>query len=105
LDTRKYSFEAMELLRDTVARWNTFRGIRDSVAFSANKDPALKEVVNAPDVDLYAIDVSFPALENKAEFDYLNDLPTSFILPDAAVDRLRAGRHGECCSSYIRPTS
>jgi NTE family protein len=85
----KYSFEAMELLRDTVARWNTFRRIRDSVAFSANKDPALKEVVNAPDVDLYAIDVSFPALEDKAEFDYLNDLPTSFVLPDAAVDRLR----------------
>jgi NTE family protein len=86
----KYSFEAMELLRDTVARWNTFRRIRDSVAFSADKDPTLREVVNAPDVDLYAIDVSFPALKDKAEFDYLNDLPTSFVLSDAAVDRLRA---------------
>jgi NTE family protein len=85
-----YSFEAMELLRDTVARWNTFRRIRASVAFSAEKDPALKEVVNAPDVDLYAIDVSLPALSDKAEFDYLNDLPTSFALPDEAVDRLRA---------------
>jgi NTE family protein len=86
----RYSFETMELLRDTVARWNTFRRIRDSVAFSADKDPALKEVLNAPDVDLYAIDVSFPALEDKAEFDYLNNLPTSLVLPDAAVDRLRA---------------
>jgi NTE family protein len=86
----KYSFEAMELLRDTVARWNTLRRIRDSVAFSVEKDPALKEVVNAPDIDLYAIDVSFPALKDKAESDYLNDLPTSFVLPDAAVDRLRA---------------
>ncbi len=46
--------------------------------------------MNAPDIDLYAIDVSFPALEDKAEFDYLNDLPTSFVLLDAAVDRLRA---------------
>jgi len=34
--------------------------------------------------------VSFPALKDKAESDYLNDLPTSFVLPDAAVDRLRA---------------
>jgi NTE family protein len=86
----RYSFETMELLRDTVARWNTFRRIRDSVAFSADRDPALKEVVNAPDIDLYAIDVSFPALEDKAEFDYLNNLPTSFVLSDAAVDHLRA---------------
>jgi NTE family protein len=86
----KYSFETMELLRDTVARWNTFRRIRKSVAFSADKDPALKEVVNAPDVDLYAIDVSFSALQDKAEVDYLNNLPTSFVLSDDAVDRLRA---------------
>lgn len=61
----KYSFEAMELLRDTVARWNTFRRIRNSVAFSADRDPTLKEVVNAPDVDLYAIGVSFPALKDR----------------------------------------
>ena len=87
---QKYSFEGMELLRDTVARWNTLRRIRDSVAFSADKDPALKDLVNAPNVDLYAIDVSFPALTDKAEFDYLNDLPTSFVLSDEAVDRLRA---------------
>lgn len=85
-----YSFEEMELLRDTVARWNVFRKIRDSVAFSADKDPTLTEVVNAPDVGLYAIDVSLPALTDRAEFDYLNDLPTSFVLPDEAVDRLRA---------------
>jgi NTE family protein len=34
--------------------------------------------------------VSFPRLKDKAEFDYLNSLPTSFVLPDVAVDRLRA---------------
>jgi len=33
--------------------------------------------------------VSFPALEDAAEFDYLNNLPTSFVLSDEAVDRLR----------------
>ena len=86
----RYSFEAVELLRDIVARWQLLRRVRDSAAFSADKDPALKEVVNAPDVGLYAIDVSFPKLEDSAEFEYLNDLPTSFALPEAAVDRLRA---------------
>jgi NTE family protein len=46
--------------------------------------------VNAPDIDLYVIDVSFSALKDKAEFEYLNGLPTSFVLPDEAVDRLGA---------------
>jgi len=86
----KYSFEAMEILKDTVARWQMLRRIRDSSAFSADKDPSLTEVVNAPDIGLYAIDVSFQALSDRAEFDYLNDLPTSLKLPDAAIDRLRA---------------
>jgi NTE family protein len=86
----KYSFEAMELLKDTVARWQMLRRVRDSPAFSAGKDPALTEVLNAPDIDLYAIDVSFQALSDKAEFEYLNDLGTTLALPDAAVDQLRA---------------
>ena len=34
--------------------------------------------------------MSFAALKDKAEFEYLNELPTSFVLPDEAVDRLRA---------------
>jgi NTE family protein len=46
--------------------------------------------VNAPNADIYVIDVSFRALKNKAERDYLNQLPTSFVLPGEAVDRLRA---------------
>jgi NTE family protein len=85
-----YSYEAVDLLRDTVARWRTMRWIRDSAAFAGNKDPALAQLVNAPNIDLYAIDVSFPALKDKAEFEYLNNLPTSFALPPEAVDRLRA---------------
>lgn len=86
----RYSFESVELLKDIVARWQTLRRIRDSVALSADKDPGLIEVVNAPDIDLYAIDVSFQALKDRAEADYLNNLRTSFVLPDTAVDRLRA---------------
>ncbi len=47
-------------------------------------------MVDVPDIEIYPIDVSFQALEDPAEFDYLNDLPTSFVLSDEAVDRLRA---------------
>jgi len=32
----------------------------------------------------------FQALKDRAEVDYLNDLSTSFALPETAVDRLRA---------------
>ena len=47
-------------------------------------------ITNAPDADIYVVDVSFKALQDKSERDYLNQLPTSFHLPDEAVDRLRA---------------
>ena len=45
---------------------------------------------NAPNAQLYAIDVSFAQLKDKAEQAYLNQLPTSFVLTDEEVDRLRA---------------
>ena len=46
--------------------------------------------LRVPDAEIYAIDVSFAALKDKAELDYLNQQPTTFVLPDEAVDRLRA---------------
>jgi len=45
--------------------------------------------VNAPNADIYPIEVSFQALPDEAERDFLNQLPTSFVLPTEAVDRLR----------------
>ena len=86
----RYSFESVELLKDIANRWQTLRRIRDSPAFVNDKDDSLKEVAHAPDTELYAIDVSFAGIKDKAEFDYLNNLPTTFSLPDEAVDRLRA---------------
>jgi NTE family protein len=86
----RYSSETVELLRDMIARWDTMRHIRESGAFDASKAPSLSGIMNAPSARLYAIDVSFPRLKDVAEFDYLNDLPTSFVLPADAVDRLRA---------------
>jgi NTE family protein len=85
-----YSFEAVELLRDTMARWQNLRTIRDSPAFTASKDPVAARITDVPRATIYAIDVSFPVLKDKAELEYLNNLPTSFALPSEAVDRLRA---------------
>ena len=50
----------------------------------------MKAIANVPSADIYVIDVSFQALRDKSERDYLNHLPTSLVLPDEAVDRLRA---------------
>jgi NTE family protein len=46
--------------------------------------------VRPPEAEVYAIDVSFAALPDQAERDYMNQQPTSFVLPAEAVDRLRA---------------
>jgi NTE family protein len=86
----RYSYETIELLRDIMARWALMRAIRDSAAFDRTKDPRLSGLINAPAARLYAIDVSFAALKDPKEFEYLNDLPTSFSLTDEQVDRLRA---------------
>ncbi len=85
-----FSFEAVELLRDTDARWGLMHRIRQSPAFDAERDPALAKAISAPPIEIYPIDVSFAALADKAEVEYLNSLPTSFVLPAEAVDRLRA---------------
>lgn len=85
-----FSFEAVELLKDTAAQWREARLIRNSAAMATNKDPAVAAALRLPTPEIYAIDVSFPALQDKAEFDYLNQQPTSFVLPPEAVDRLRA---------------
>jgi len=86
----RYSGEMVEQLKDIDARWNTLRQFRGSVAFAKIKDPAMRQIVNAPNADIDVVDVSFKALQDKSERDYLNQLPTSFALPDEAVDRLRA---------------
>ncbi len=87
-----FSYETIELLRDTAARWRTMRLIRSSPGFADNKDPQVAAALRVPAAEIYAIDVSFSALaqKDKAEFDYLNVQPTSFVLPAEAVDRLRA---------------
>lgn len=85
-----YSYEATELLKDTAARWQAMRELRDSAAFFPDRDPAAQTLLRVPQAEIYAIDVSFSQLKDKEEVKYLNKQPTSFALPGEAVDRLRA---------------
>jgi NTE family protein len=85
-----FSYESIELLNDMAQRWRTMRLIRNSAAMAANRDPAVLAATRAPLAEIYAIDVSFSALSDKEEVAYLNSQPTSFVLTDEAVDRLRA---------------
>ena len=85
-----YSYEAVELLRDTAARWKMLRSIRDSGAIIDKGNLALAEVTRVPNLEVYVINVSFAELKDATERAYLNEQPTSFVLPPEAVDRLRA---------------
>ncbi len=86
----RYSYESVELLKDLISRWQTLRALKAATASAGAGDPALSRATKVPDMTLYAIDVSFDANPDPAERDYLNDLPTSFVLSDEQVDRLRA---------------
>ena len=85
-----YSYEAVELLKDISARWDAQRHLRDLAGCSTTKDSPVCAAIRVPQAKVYAVDVSFPALQDKAELDYLNRQPTTFVLPAEAVDRLRA---------------
>lgn len=85
-----YSYEEVEMLKDTQARWNSMKKLRNSKLFANNKNSELEKIVNTPDIDLYAVNVAFNQLDDQQEYEYLNGLPTSFSLPPEAVDRLRA---------------
>jgi NTE family protein len=86
----RYSYDTVETLKDIQAHWEALRQIRDAIKPVAGANSKLDFVLRAPDVDIYVVDVSFGVLKDPAEREYLNRLPTSFVLPDEAIDRLRA---------------
>ena len=85
----RYSYDTVETLRDIQARWAALREVRDAIKPYPALGDKLQTVMRAPDITIRVIEVSFGALPDKAERDYLNTLPTSFVLDDEAVDRLR----------------
>jgi NTE family protein len=85
----RYSYDTVETLRDIQARWASLREVRDAIKPYPALGAKLQPVMRAPDITIRVIEVSFGVLPDKAERDYLNTLPTSFVLDDEAVDRLR----------------
>ena len=74
----RYSYEQIELLRDFVRAMQSIRG--------PDGQPLA--------IEFYAIDINFDAIADPEEKRYFRNLPTSFVLTDEQVDRLRemAGR-------------
>jgi NTE family protein len=85
----RYSYETVETLLDTQARWAALREVRDAIKPYPALAEKLQTIMRAPDINIHVIDVSFGAIPDKSEREYLNTLPTSFVLPEQAVDRLR----------------
>jgi len=85
----RYSYDTVETLRDIQARWAALREIRDAIRPYPALGEKLQTVMRAPEITIRVVEVSFGVLPDKAERDYLNTLPTSFVLDDEAVDRLR----------------
>ena len=85
----RYSYDTVETLRDIQARWTSLREMRDAIKPYPALVEKLPTVMRAPDINIRVIEVSFGVLPDAAERDYLNTLPTSFVLDGQAVDRLR----------------
>ena len=85
----RYSYDTVETLRDIQARWTSLRQVRDAIKPYPELAAKLGAVMRAPEINIRVVEVSFSAVPDKAERDYLNTLPTSFVLDDQAVDRLR----------------
>ena len=84
------SHATVEQLKDMASRWSTMQEIREVLSEKGVTSPRLAKLLRTPDAEIYVIDVSFQQLKDKNERFYLNQQPTSFVLPDEAVDRLRA---------------
>ncbi|MGA8391348.1 MAG: patatin-like phospholipase family protein [Burkholderiaceae bacterium] len=84
----RYSFETIETLKDRaeISTWR--RELRIAQARLAGMSEAAAEA-SIPKVTLEVIDVSFDAIRDPKERSYFMNLPTSFALPAADIDRLR----------------
>jgi NTE family protein len=87
----RYSFETVELMKDRQEIYAWRRELLIARARLAGATEAQAEAsVPLPKMSVHALDVSFENLADPKEREYLQNLPTSFVLPPADVDRLRA---------------
>jgi len=81
---QRYSFETVALMRDRLRDWE-----RQSYEEECGAAPRVAGS-ECRGVDFHFIEVNFSEHPDPAERNYLKRLPTSFVLPDEAVDRLIA---------------
>jgi NTE family protein len=83
-----YTFETVELMKQLVreAEWQRQLDIAEARLAGVSLEEA---EARYPKVEMLVFDVSFDAIEDKDTQQYFQGLPTSFTLPDEAVDRLR----------------
>jgi NTE family protein len=84
-----FSYESVELLKDIAERWANNRKLAVAQKQLAGESRAQAEA-GTQEVSFATIDVSFDAIADPVEKKYFMELPTSFVLPDEAVTRLRA---------------
>ena len=77
--------DTLFLLRESLRPWTEEAQRRRCGAGPVSTEPGA-----CGDIRFHVIEVKFDALQDEAERSYLNGLPTSFVLPDEGVDRLRA---------------
>jgi NTE family protein len=82
-----YSTESVAALRDVITEWRLRERLQADARLLGEGGAAAAEV---PPVEFTVIDVSFDAVADSHLREYLQNLPTTFALPDEAVDRLRA---------------
>jgi NTE family protein len=84
----RYSFETVELIKDraAVADWRRRLFIAEAQLAGMSLEAA---EVKFPQIDAHVIDVNFETLADPEERAFFMNLPTSFVLEDDEVDRLR----------------
>jgi len=81
----RYSFETMNLLRARVGRWEKeVRSTRCKVALA---------IPDCGKFDVDLVELSFEQVQDKAERDYLDRIPTAFTLSSEQIIRLRRAAH------------
>ncbi|MEO8122794.1 MAG: patatin-like phospholipase family protein [Burkholderiales bacterium] len=83
----RFSNEAILALQDIIREWRLEWQLDLQTRRADGKPPTIDDV---PNIEFSTINVSFDALADPAERAFLLALPTSFVLPDKSVDRLRA---------------
>ena len=95
----RYSFETIETMKDRAAilQWRRELQIAKLQLEGVSKLEAEKSIKK---IDMKVVEISFDAIRDPSERDYFMNLPTSYVLQDDDIDRLR-----EMAGTLLRQTN